>query len=87
MSRFCIVSKPMVLVENHGKHSKLEVSQQKVRSEAVTDSDFIIELFCRVDDQMKDVSKHSQAKMHPSELVPLGILFALKGGGSRAFYR
>ena len=77
----------MVLVENHGKHSKLEVSQQKVRSEAVTDSDFIIELFCRVDDQMKDVSKHSQAKMHPSELVTPGILFALKGGGSRAFYR
>ena len=77
----------MVLVENHGKHSKLEVSQQKVRSEAVTDSDFIIELFCRVDDQMKDVSKHSQAKTHPSELVTLGILFALKGGGSRAFYR
>ena len=53
----------------------------------MTDSDFITELFCRVDDRMKDVPKHSQAKMYPSELVTLGILFALKGSGCRAFYR
>ena len=53
----------------------------------MTDSDFIIELFCRVDDMMKDVPKHSQASMYPSELVTLGIVFALKGSGSRAFYR
>jgi hypothetical protein len=53
----------------------------------MTDSDFIIELFCRVDDMMKDVKKHPQAKMHPSELVTLGIVFALKGVGSRAYYR
>lgn len=51
------------------------------------DSDFIIELFCRVDDMMRDVPKHSQASMYPSELVTLGIVFALKGTGSRAFYR
>ena len=53
----------------------------------MTYSDFIIELFCRIDDQMLDVPKHSQAKMHPSELVTLGVLLALKGGGNRAFYR
>ncbi len=52
-----------------------------------TDREFIIQLFCRVDDQMKDVPKHSQAKMYPSELATLGILFALKGKGCRAFYR
>ena len=49
--------------------------------------DFIIELFCRVDDQMRDVSRHSQAKLYPSELVTLALLFVLKGVGERAFYR
>ncbi|MDE2820101.1 MAG: hypothetical protein OXI40_10260 [Chloroflexota bacterium] len=52
----------------------------------MTDREFFIQLFCRVDDQMKDVPKHSQAKMYPSELATLGILFALKGKGCRAFY-
>jgi len=49
--------------------------------------DFITELFCRVDDAMANVAKHSQAKLYPSEIVTLGILFALKGVGNRAFYR
>lgn len=49
--------------------------------------DFIIELFCRVDDQMTQVPKHSQASLHPSEVVTLGLLFAIKGVGNRAFYR
>lgn len=53
----------------------------------MTDEDFIIELFCRVDDQMKDVKKHPQAHLYPSELVTIGIVFALKGVGTRAFYR
>jgi len=53
----------------------------------VTDEDFIIELFCRVDDGMLDVAKHPQAKLYPSEIVALGLAFALKGVGSRAFYR
>lgn len=48
---------------------------------------FIIELFCRIDDKMKDVPKHSQSNLYPSEIVTLGILFALKGVGSSAFYR
>jgi hypothetical protein len=49
--------------------------------------DFITELFCRVDDMMSDVPKHSQSTLHPSEVVTLGLLFALKGVGNRAFYR
>ena len=49
--------------------------------------DFIIELFCRVDDQMLEVEKHSQAVLYPSEVVTLALLFALKGVGNRAFYR
>src|SRR5579864_3805900 len=47
----------------------------------------IIGIFCVVDDGMKEVEKHPQAKLYPSELVTIGILFALKGGHFRAFYR
>jgi hypothetical protein len=53
----------------------------------MTTEDFIIELFCRIDDAMKGTQKHSQSNLYPSEIVTLGILFALKGVGNRAFYR
>lgn len=48
---------------------------------------FIIDLFSRVDDQMLDVEKHTQAALYPSEVVTLALLYALKGVGSRAYYR
>src|SRR4030042_4464837 len=47
----------------------------------------IVAIFCYVDDRMPDMAKHPQAKLYPSELVTIGILFALKGGHFRAFYR
>ena len=53
----------------------------------MTTEDFIIDLFCRIDDPMKDVPKHSQAHLWPSEVVTIGVLFGLKGVGERAFYR
>ncbi len=53
----------------------------------MTTEDFIIELFCRIDDTMPDEPKDSQAKLYPSEIMTLGVLFALKGVGNRAFYR
>ena len=53
----------------------------------MTTQDFIIELFCRVDDKMLDIPKHSLSKLYPSEVVTLALLFALKGVGNRAFYR
>ena len=53
----------------------------------MTTQDFITELFCRVDDAMPAIRKHPQALLYPSELVTLGILFALKGVGNRAFWR
>lgn len=49
--------------------------------------DLIIELFCRVDDAMSDLSRHPQALLSPSEVVTLAVLFAIKGVGARAFYR
>jgi hypothetical protein len=53
----------------------------------MTTIDFITVLFCKVDDAMNEVSKHPQANLYPSELVTIGLLFALKGVGERAFYR
>ena len=53
----------------------------------MTTLDIIIHLFCLVDDRMKDQQKHPQALLYPSEVVTIGLLFALKGGHFRAFYR
>ena len=53
----------------------------------MTTEDIIIHIFCQGDDQMPEINKHSQAKLYPSELVTIGMLFALKGGHFRAFYR
>ncbi len=36
---------------------------------------------------MKAVAKHSHASLWPREVVTLGVLFALKGVGTRAVYR
>ena len=53
----------------------------------MTTEDFISELFYRIDEAMTDIPKHRLANLWPSEIVTLGILFALKGVGTRAFYR
>jgi hypothetical protein len=53
----------------------------------MTTEDFITMLFCRIDDQMHDVPKHPLAQLYPSEVVTVGVLFALKGVGERAFDR
>jgi hypothetical protein len=53
----------------------------------MTTEDFISELFDRIDEAMTDSPKHPLANLWPSEIVTLGILFALKGSGMRVFYR
>jgi hypothetical protein len=53
----------------------------------MTTEDFITELFCQVDDQMREVPKHPQANLWPSEVTTIGLLHAIKGVGNRAFYR
>ncbi|MBW3637856.1 MAG: hypothetical protein KY445_15540, partial [Armatimonadetes bacterium] len=53
--------------------------------------DFTIELFCRVDDALPEAKKPALAHLHPSEVVSevvtIGLLYALRGQGYRAFYR
>ncbi len=51
----------------------------------MTTEDIIIHIFCLVDEQLPPLAKHPQAKLYPSELVTVGILFALKGTHFRAF--
>jgi hypothetical protein len=36
---------------------------------------------------MKEIPKHPQALLWPSEVVTIGLLYAIKGVGTRAFYR
>ena len=49
--------------------------------------EFITALFYEVDEQLCAIPKHPEAHLWPSEVVTLGLLQALKGGGNRAFYR
>ena len=49
--------------------------------------DFITALFYEVDEQMRAIPKHPEARLWPSEVVTLGLLHALKGVGNRPFYR
>ena len=53
----------------------------------MTTEDFLIWLFCVVDERLGSRPKHPQARLWPSELVTVGLLFVLKGGSFRSFYR
>jgi len=49
-------------------------------------TDLITELFCKIDDALPDVAHHSQAILSISELVAIGVLYAMKHLSQRAFY-
>ena len=49
--------------------------------------DFTLALFCRIDDELKEVKKPALARLHTSEVVTVGMLQVLRGQGWRAFYR
>ena len=53
----------------------------------MTTWDVIIALFDHVEEQLHDLPKHPEAHLWPSEVLTLGRLHALKGGGNRAFQR
>ena len=66
----------------------MKVTKPKTKETVVvTCEQFIIEFFCRVDDMLPKTREHFQAKLSISELVTLGLLFALKGSSQHAFYR
>lgn len=49
--------------------------------------EIIIRLFCMVDDRLGPVNKRSDAKLYESEIVPIALVFSLRGGQYRRFYR
>jgi len=49
--------------------------------------EFITALFSEVDEPIGAIPKHPEAHLWPSEVVTLGLLHALKGGGNRPFSR
>ena len=53
----------------------------------MTTQDFLLTLFCQIADQMAAVPKRPDAKLYPSAVVTRAVLFAIKGVGTRAFYR
>jgi len=63
------------------------VQAAKSKEDIMSTEDIIIRLFCIVDDEMRAVKKRSDAKLYPSEIVTIGMLFSLKGGQFRSFYR
>jgi hypothetical protein len=68
-------------------HTAQECETLPATEEPMTTVEFITALFCQVADRMPDIPKHPHASLWPSEVVTLGLLHALKGGGNRAFYR
>jgi hypothetical protein len=55
--------------------------------EPMTTIEFITALFYEVDEQLRTIPTHPEAHRWPSEGVPVGLLHALKGVGTRAFSR
>src|SRR5215467_4858915 len=49
--------------------------------------ELITALFSEVDEQLHALPTHPEAHLWPSEVVALGLLHALTGGGNRPFYR
>lgn len=77
----------MLVANNHNSSYAESYETDNERSNSKTTIDFITQPFCRIDDEMKGIPKHPIALLFFSEIVNLGFMFALKGGGSRAFYR
>jgi hypothetical protein len=52
-----------------------------------TTIEFITALFYEGDEPRRAIPTHPEARLWPSEVVTLGLWHALKGGGTRPFYR
>jgi len=57
------------------------------KEDGMPTDEIIIRLFCRVDNQVPDVNKRTDAHLYSSEIMAIGLLFALKGGRFQPFHR
>ena len=49
-------------------------------------TDFITELYCRIDDALPELPHHPQAVRSLGEVITIGARYAIKGVSRRAFY-
>jgi hypothetical protein len=63
------------------------VVREPTKEDIMSTEDIIIRLFLIVDDRIGAVKKRADAKLYPSEIVTIGLLFSLKGGKFSPFYR
>src|SRR5205823_13597464 len=83
-----IVLEGLIAIVMHFLHAGRKRATLPGTEESMTTTiDFITALFCEVDDHLAGLPKHPEARLWPSEVVTLGLLHALKGGGNRPFYR
>src|SRR6266704_613386 len=82
-----IVLASLIVMVMHFLQAGQEHKTLPCTEEPMVTLDFITALFCQVDDHLPGIPKHPHANLWPSEIVTLGLLHALKGGGNRAFYR
>src|SRR5882672_12284360 len=83
-----VVLAGLIVMVMHCLHAGRKCATLPGTEESMTTTiDFITALFCQVDDHLAGLPKHPDARLWPSEVVTLGLLHALKGGGNRAFYR
>src|SRR5262249_31309490 len=83
-----IVLVGLLVMVTHFLHAGSKCATLPGTEESMTTTiEFITALFCQVDEQIGAIPKHPEALLWPSEVVTLGLLHALKGGGNRPFYR
>src|SRR5262244_3958029 len=83
-----IVLTGLIVVVMHFLHTGCKRATLRGTEEAMTTTiEFITALFSEVDEQLRAIPKHPEAHLWPSEVVTVGLLHALKGGGNRPFYR
>src|SRR5215467_8012333 len=73
---------PIAIVIHFLHAGRKRVTLPGTEESRTTTSECITALFCQVDDQLAGLPKHPTAHLWPSEVVPLGLLHALKGGGT-----
>src|SRR4029434_2264419 len=83
-----IVLVGLLVMVRHFLHAGSKCATLPGTEESMTTTiEFITALFCQVDEQIGAIPTHPEALLWPSEVVTLGLLHALKGGGNRPFYR
>src|SRR5215472_11955767 len=79
-----IVLTGLLVVVMHFRHTGCKRATLRGTEESMTTTiEFITALFSEVDEQLGAIPKHPEAHLWPSEVVTLGLLHALKGGGNR----